>query len=146
MNQTLSKAIFEKETKELNGRVAQVRGWKVHELNYPIVDITFIRAGRKSFRVRMKCQDYDEQPPSIEFLTDDGNHLMAIPTGTNVINPGLHETTKRPFVCSPGSLEYHTHSGHISDKWDNYRGTANYDLGGILTQIYHAWFKTTDPA
>ncbi len=146
MNQTLSKAIFEKETKELNGRGAQVRSWIVNELNYPIVDITFTRAGRKPFQVKMKCQDYDELPSSIEFLSADGNLLTIVPSGTSVINGGPHSVTQRPFICSPGTLEYHTHVSHVPDKWENYRGKPEYDLGGILTQIYHAWCKTTDPA
>jgi hypothetical protein len=42
-----------------------------------------------------------------------------------------------------GAREYHTHSSHVNDLWDNYKHRGGYDLGGILHQLWSAWLKTT---
>lgn len=146
MNLQLSKALFDEQTKHLSGRVLEVRRWVVNAISYPTVDISFTASGRKNFRVRMICKDYNEKPPSIEFLHQDGSYIMTTPTGHGVINGGQHNNTLRPFMCSPGSLEYHTHPSHVNDLWENYKNQSGFDLGGILTQLFYAWQKTTDVA
>lgn len=145
MNPVLSKVFFESQTKDLGGRIAQIRSWVIHSLTYPVIDISFTHGNRKAFRVRMKCENYNELPPSIELLSKDEKFLKKVPIGTFVLNQGPHPITKRPFICNPGSLEYHTHRSHKNDLWDNYRKRPEYNLGGILTQIYNAWCKTIDP-
>lgn len=146
MNATLTRTLFEDQTKNLTGRLLEVRSWVINKMSYPILDVTFSHLGRRSLRVRMVCLDYDELPASIELLSEDGHYLAQTPAGSNVINGGKHHNTQRPFICSPGSLEYHTHQSHVSDLWENYRGKSGYDLGGMLTQIYNAWLKTKDVA
>jgi len=144
MNSILSKEIFENQTKHIKGRLLEARQWRVNEMSHPILDVTFLSSTRRPLRIKMKCDRYDELPASIEILSEDGSFLMKPPTGTNVINVGAHSVTGRPFICSPGSFEYHTHSGHTNDLWENYKNKSDYDLGGMLTQIHNAWSKTTD--
>lgn len=144
MNQTLSKAIFEKETLGFTDRLLEVRSWTINEKSFPILDVTFHSSERKSLRIKMICENYNEDPTSIELLNEDGTFLLLAPKGHGVINPSLHPNTNRPFICSPGSKEYHKHSSHLNDSWENYKGQSGYDLGGMLTQIYNAWKKTTD--
>lgn len=145
MNRLLSKAFFDEQTKNLAGeRLLNSRGWKVNQLDYPIIDITFTREGRTTFRVRLKCDSWNESPPSIELLSEDGQYLTRLPAGSGVLNSGPHQLSGRPFICTPGSLEYHTHTSHINDHWENYKGKPAYDLGGIITQIWNAWRKTND--
>jgi len=145
MNKDLAKTIFAKEVHSLNAtRLLQVRSWQINELEFPIIDFTFQQAGRNSFRVRFQCENWNEQPPSISLHSEDGQFLKTLPKGSGVLNPGRHPSTGRPFTCTPGSREYHTHPSHISDHWENYKGKSNYDLGGILTQIWNAWRKTHD--
>ncbi|MDZ7650295.1 MAG: hypothetical protein U5K54_25920 [Cytophagales bacterium] len=146
MNSALSKEMFDDQTKHFSERLLELREWTVNKMSYPILDVTFSRPGRKQFRVRMICDNYDEFPSSIELLGGDGAYLVHAPTGSNVINIGKHQNTQRPFICSPGSLEYHTHPSHLTDLWENYKGTSRYDLGGMLTQIHNAWLKTQDVA
>jgi hypothetical protein len=38
-----------------------------------------------------------------------------------------------------GVREYHTHSSHVSDAWENYKTKSGYDLGGVITQVWRAW-------
>jgi hypothetical protein len=145
MNKALSEAVFDEQTKNLaDPRLLKVRMWVINEINYPIVDITFQRPGRRPFRVRLKCDKWNSEPPPIELLSEGGSYLSRLPSGSGVLNQGPHPTTGRPFICSPGALEYHIHSSHVTDHWENYKGKSSFDLGGIITQIWNAWRKTND--
>lgn len=144
MNIILSKELFKEQTRHFSPKLLDLRSWILNELQYPIIDITFLNPTRASFRVRIKCENYDELPCSFEFLDSNGEYLIKIPRGSGVINHGNHPTTKKPFVCSPGSLEYHTHPNHVADLWENYRGKSGFDIGGMITQIHNAWLKTKD--
>lgn len=144
MNPSFSKLIFEKETNGFTTRLLEIRSWIINEKSYPYLDVTFHSIERKPLRIKIICENYNEEPASIQLLNEDGTFLLKAPTGQGVINPGIHPVTNRPFICSPGSKEYHIHSSHLNDSWENYKGQPGYDLGGMLTQIYNAWKKTTD--
>lgn len=144
MNTSLSKAIFEKQTSGLSGTLLEIRSWQINECLYPILDVTFNSTSRKPLRIRMDCENYNEEPASIQLLNPDGTFLVNAPNGHGVINNSCHPKTNHPFICSPGSREYHQHPSHTNDNWDNYKDHSSYDLGGMLTQIYNSWNKTTD--
>lgn len=144
MNKSLSKEIFDNESGSFPDKLLELRSWIINEKSYPILDVTFHSTTRKPLRIRMICDNYNEEAATIQLLNEDGTILQHAPTGHGVINPSLHPTTLRPFICSPGSKEYHTHSSHLNDSWENYRGQSGFDLGGMLTKIYNAWLKTTD--
>lgn len=145
MNNGLSKALFDEQVKNLgNTRLLQLRLWDVAKIEYPTIDVIFRQPSRTPFRVRFICESWPELPPSIELLFENGDYLQRLPQGTSVLNSGPHPLTGRPFICTPGSREYHTHSGHITDLWDYYKEQQENDLGGILTQIWNAWKKTID--
>lgn len=144
MNNALSKLVFNEQTKHFSQRLLEIRSWSLNEIQFPILDITFSHTDRQPFRVCMVCENYDESPCAIELLNLKGEFLIQTPTGSNVINQGKHPNTKRPFICSPGSLEYHTHTNHLNDLWENYRGKSGFDIGGMISQIHNAWLKTID--
>lgn len=145
MNRALSQALFEREANALNSaRLLELRNWMINGITFPVIDITFSQPDRNSFRVRLLCNDWNEQPPSVELLSADGSYLEKLPSGSGVLNSGLHGNTGRPFICTPGTLEYHTHPSHLQDSWENYKGKSSFDLGGLLTQIWNAWNKTND--
>jgi hypothetical protein len=145
MNRVISENIFSEQTQYLaDQRLVELRGWIIHQISYPVIDITFNKEGRAGFRVRLLCQDWDGKPPSVELLSVDGNYLIRLPQGSGVLNSGHHLITRRPFICSPGSLEYHTHPSHIADRWENYKNRSGFDLGGIISQIWSAWGITHD--
>jgi hypothetical protein len=128
----------------LHGDLLQLRKWTVFSRTFPVLDLGFEGAGRQPFRVRFDCDDWNEVPPSITLLSFDGEAFTKVPTGPPAIfHQGPHANTGRPFVCMAGSREYHTHQSHTGDLWDNYKTRAGYDLGGIATQIWNGWLKST---
>lgn len=145
MHELASRAIFEDQTKHLKGRLLEVRQWQVISASYPVLDVCFEAAGRVPMRLRMGCEDWNDLPPSVTLLNSEGNPLGAgsAPTGSNIFHQGPHDATKLPFVCMAGTREYHTHSSHVGDSWDNYKAGSGFDLGGILTQIWNGWLKCT---
>lgn len=145
MNNALAKAMFVEHTRCLDDpRLLELRSWKINELSYPIIDITFIHDLRRPLRIKLTAASWNTEPPSIELLDQNGSHLVRLPRGSGVLNSGRHPLTNRPFICTPGSKEYHTHPSHIMDYWTNYSGKSSFDLGGIITQIWNAWRKTHD--
>lgn len=139
MHELLSQRLFDEQVKHLTPRLAKSRGWVLHQVSYPILDCEFQAEGRTSLRLRLNCQNWNTQPPSIDLLDSAGVYLLKPAGMSSVFNPSEHERTGRPFVCMRGSLEYHTHPSHLTDQWESLRTSDNYTLGGILTQLWHAW-------
>lgn len=139
MHKAASKKLFDSQV-NFPEALLRLRNWKVNQTEYPVLDVTFRDERGRSFRVRLVCDDWDDQPPSIEFLSPEGELLRSItrdPAG--IFNEGPHPNTGRPFVCTIGAREYHTHSSHLNDYWTNYKGRPGFDLGGILTKLWRAW-------
>ncbi len=142
MNSELSEEIFKIQTKFCSdATLLSVRSWKIVTLSFPRMEVEFSSNGRPPIIIKMLCDEWDDLPPSIDLLDQTGTPLAKFPQGQghSVFNNSLHPITKRPFLCIPGVREYHEHSSHISDKWDNYKNKSGYDLGGILTRVWSAW-------
>lgn len=144
MHPAAAKELFERDVAGLSLALAQRRQWIVHTLEFPTIDCSFSAAGRTSLRLRFMCNDWNDLPPSITLHAADGSLLTAaLSNPTGVFHPAPHPITNRLFICMRGSREYHTHPSHVSDPWEKHKGTSSYDLGGILTQVWHAWLKGT---
>lgn len=143
MNDAASRALFDTETGNIV-RLIQLRGWKVYAHAHPIIDVGFpLRAGRE-LRVRLTADQWNEQPPSVALLRSDGSFATKedLPAyGGTIFNHGPHHTTGQPFVCMAGIREYHTHPSHIPDHWSNYRTRSDFNLAGLLTQLWSASLK-----
>lgn len=143
MLEALSRAAFDRDVGRIDARSARMCDWTILEANYPILDVLFNHASAAPLRLRLNCTDWDELPPSIELLNGEGKHLDTAPPNVGgVFNGGAHPSTGRPFVCMRGAREYHTHSSHTTDLWDNYRGTSGMDIGGIVLQLWRAWKRS----
>lgn len=157
MLETVSKRLFDDALSPLTPRLEKGWGWIVNEASYPILDVTFVRPGKRSIRVRLSCEGWDDEPPSMTLLTPDGEPLESPwqggnpeyaglftpgPSGNTIFNGGPHELTGKPFVCMRGSKEFHTYSGHRHELWDNYRGQTGNDLLGLLAQVWKAWSRS----
>jgi hypothetical protein len=139
-----SLALFNDDVATLTPELARRRGWILHTLEFPTVDCSFTASARTTLRVRLMCDDWNDQPPAISLLAADGSPLSQLmANGTGVFHQGPHPQTNRPFVCMRGAREYHTHPSHIADPWESLRDQSRYTLGGILTQLWHAWLKGT---
>lgn len=142
MHPAAAKALFDQEVANFTPMLAARRSWLFHALNFPLIDCSFTAAGRTTSRLRMQCDDWDDLPPAISLHNADGSLLTTVPRNpTGVFHVGPHPLTKRPFVCMRGVREYHTHPSHVADPWENLKGKSSYSLGGILTQVWHAWQK-----
>jgi hypothetical protein len=109
---------------------------------YPKLVVDFTRAQHPTLRLIMDCGGFPGTPPSITLANDNGTPLSSAPMAPGgQFHHGPHVLTGRPFVCMRGCREYHTHESHVGDVWDNYRGTPEFSLGGILTQLWNAWLK-----
>ena len=140
VHEAVSRQLFEDAVKGIGSDVCAARGWTVFSATYPIVEVGFIAPERKPVRVRVRCDGWNGQPPSIEWLDADGVPLTSIPQGPGgQLNNSAHPQTGRPFVCMVGVREYHTHPSHTGDSWETYKKRPGYDLGGIITQVWRAW-------
>lgn len=145
MHPTAAQALFETQVAALTPALAQRRGWVVHEVSWPMIDCSFTSPQRTTLRVRLRCENWNDQPPSIDLLDADGNYLTRhFSNPTSVYNMSAHPDTARPFVCMAGSREYHTHPSHLTEFWDGFKDRSSHDLGGLLTQLWNAWRKGND--
>lgn len=143
MNEAASKALFEHDVAGLTDRLLTSRNWSLLGKGFPVLDVGFRAENRVMFRLRLIAQNWNDEPPSIELLNDAGEFLTQLPRHPgNVFNNGAHPATGRPFVCMAGAREYHIHSSHTGDSWENYKKRDGYTLGGILTQLWNAWLKS----
>lgn len=144
MNTLASQALFDREIAILP-RLAHLRGWTTHKIEYPVIDVTLADKGRSPLRVRLVAKEWDEVPPSVELLAPNGEFLSSnqIPA-QGIFNRSRHRYTGRPFVCMVGTLEYHTHESHINDHWENYRRQANRGLADLLGQVWNGWLHTRE--
>lgn len=142
MHDLLARSAFVDEVRHLTPELCGLRGWVLREAEYPMVVVDLTGAGRTSLRLIVDCTGFPGTPPSITFANDNGVPLRVVPVAPGgQFHQGPHPQTGLPFVCMRGSREYHTHTSHIGDCWDNYRGTAEFTLGGIVTQVWNAWLK-----
>lgn len=142
MHPAAAKALFQEEATGLSPSLAQRRQWILHAVEFPLIDCSFTASGRTTLRVKLSCEEWHDRPPSISLYAADGTLLTSLPPNpTGVFHAGPHPTTNRPFICMRGSWEYHTHPSHLADLWENVKGKSSFTLGGILTQVWHAWQK-----
>lgn len=138
MHRMVSEQHFGDETAGFTPELFELRGWKPFEIAFPVIDVGFTAGGEIRVRIRMRCEQYNDDPASIELLNPQGQFLESVeadPAG--VFNPGKHPSTGRPFICMRGSKEYHTHPSHIGDSWHGIRDS--HSLGYVLTQVWRAW-------
>jgi hypothetical protein len=115
------------------------RGWVVNEASFPVLDVTI--SSSRPLRMKLDCQDWDEQPPAAFLLEESGQPLASqVPGG--IFHAGPHPNRPGPFICMRGYREYHTHSNHLTDVWSTYRGQDGNNIVGLLDQVSRAWRRT----
>lgn len=142
MHIALSRSLFENKVGQWPPDLAKSRGWIIHKIEYPVIDCEFTATERTPLRLYCDFSDWDEQPPSVALQNSAGELLRTLPSNpTGVFNTNSHPTTGRPFICTAGVREFHIHSSHLNEKWEQFRGKPGFDLGDILTKLWHAWLK-----
>jgi len=136
VHEAASKLKFERDVAIFTETFLRSRNWSLHEVRCPILDVTF--NGKRAFRIRLSCDQWNELPPSAEILQADGWDFKN-PPPTAIINASAHPTTGKVFICMRGFREFHTHPGHRTEHWANYRDEDGNNLPGLLDQVCHAW-------
>jgi hypothetical protein len=138
VHEILAKSNFDNDSKFLTPTFLASRNWILHTCEFSIIDVTF--KGNRPLRVRLSCDDWDEQAPSADLLDIDGlKPAQGLPGG--IFHSDQHPNTHRPFICMRGFREYHTHPSHLGDYWATYRGQDGMNLSGLLDQLSRAWRK-----
>lgn len=133
----LSQEFFLKETEKLTPTFIRTRNWKIISKNYPELLIEINSENKEPLRVLCNLHDYPTTAPSYQFLDKNQNLLIALP-GINggYINMSPHPISGGAFICAPGAREYHTHSSHTNDHWENYRNRLeDYGIIPMLSKI-----------
>jgi hypothetical protein len=142
MHPAAAKALFEEQSRHLTSELCERRGWILHHLAFPTISLSYTAPSRTPLRMTYTFNDWNDLPPSIRLENPDGTPLHQLtPNPTGIFHVGPHNVTNLPFVCMRGSREYHTHPSHVSDLWAPLRDEGKFDIGGIMTQIWHAWSK-----
>lgn len=139
MHEALARRKFDGDLAPLSGIFTRNSRILVNSMEFPFLDVTFEHSS--PLRLRMRADQWNELPPSVELLDAAGNP-NATPMPGGIFNPSAHPNTGMPFVCMRGTLEYHTHPSHTQEVWDQYKGTDGMDLLGIALQIGNAWRRT----
>ena len=142
MHIAVSRSLFDEALRTWPPELAESRAWIVHQAAFPVIDCEFTRTGRTPLRLVCDFTDWDDQPPSISIRNSSGEVLSTLlPNTTAVFNGSPHPITGRPFVCMAGTKEFHSHSSHLNESWEQYRGKPGFGLGDILTKLWNAWLK-----
>ena len=140
MHEAASRALFEEEVGKLRPELLESRGWTIFSKDYPILEVGFSAQDDARLRLRFTCDDWNDRPPSVQFLDSEGRPVPTIERDpASVFNNSPHPATGKPFICMKGVREYHTHPSHTADAWEAIRRSDKFTLGGILTQVWHVW-------
>ena len=138
MHEVLARENFARDVGFLSPVFLQSRGWILNQVEMPILDVTFTSA--TPLRVRLRCDEWDELPPSVELLKVDGGAYVEGLKGP-VFHKDSHPIVGRSWVCMVGYREYHTYVSHVTDVWAAYRGQDGMNLSGLLDRLNRAWRK-----
>lgn len=144
----------------------ELEGWRAHEREYRergwillrrdelVVEIAFAARVQASTSpaplpvvtvcVRLDYRNYDLWPPSLTFI----DLFTGQPIFPHVQAPldgrlpdlriDVHPKFQRPFLCVPGTREYHEHPQHDGDSWLLHRGQQRGSLTTICDLVWRA--------
>jgi Predicted metal binding domain len=155
MHPELSRKLFDEQVAKITGNADLLvdRGWLVLFAVYP--ELTIAVRHRRTNRVRVfrfLFEDWNDQPPRLSFV--DGETLETLPGTMWPKSPtsywhatgwqpaGSPTPTAEPFMCMAGIREYHTHTSHVTDSWENYKNQSDFDLGGIVSKVTEVFQKS----
>lgn len=138
VHEALAKANFELDVAFMSETFLRSRGWTLHSATFPTLDVTFNSV--RPLRLRLQCDQWNELPPSVWLLNPDGSANVQGLRGPT-FHLDSHPTTGRQFICMVGSREYHTHTSHVTDLWENYKAQNGMNLPGLLDRFNRAWRK-----
>jgi hypothetical protein len=134
------------------------RGWLLLDRQGAQIDVGFLAQlslGGQSVPVMAACvrldyTNYDVWPPSVEFIDPrTGDYvapvvqaIMQTDEGPRNILVSGHPETDRPFLCVPGTRQYHSHPQHSGDLWLLHRGAREGSLVTVCDRIWRTMART----
>ena len=131
------------------------RGWFVMDTAFPKVFVIFAKPDMPPmpvvFGVEIDFTNYDLEPPSVvlvdpftrepytgQELASKGVLLLHLKPGENTLGNFLQAETPDaiPFICFPGTREYHRHPAHTGDSWLLHRGRGEGRLYFLLEKLF----------
>jgi hypothetical protein len=83
---------------------------------YPILRVALAWPARQlEIPLQLNAEDWDYRPPSASWVQEDGSLWNDPVPSTNGFQIG--DATHRPWLCFPGSLEFHEWAGHHTELW-----------------------------
>lgn len=154
----ITRSKFDREIAEFkkHQRYHHRRGWLLIEASYPKVFVIFakpeIHPQAILFGVEIDFKNYDLWPPSVtlvEPFTREPYTNETFPAGIRFPyrvgeDPGQFQdflqkselSGGRPFICMPGTREYHEHPAHTGNSWLLHRGRGAGTLFFLLNKLY----------
>lgn len=139
-----------------NRELYRRRGWVLVSRDGLIVDVAFTAQVQVSTSaaplpivtacIRLDYSDYDLEPPSLTFIDLQSGkphfpHVQALiltEEGPRDLLIRAHPQTKLPFLCIPGTREYHSHPQHSGDSWLLHRSRRAGALAVICDQVWRS--------
>ncbi len=99
--------------------------------------------------VRLLYDNYDVWPPSLTFINaftgepapPSARALVLTDQGFRNVLLDQHPRTGLPFLCVPGTREYHTHPQHTGDAWLLHRNEREGSIVTISDRIWHTMVR-----
>lgn len=115
MDPSVSEALFDEEVGKMRQWVRFKDGrWAIVSATFPdlIVELPHPSGLRRRFRLR--CDDWNEKPPSVKSVNAAGEELPSEPTGGKWmrLNTGYG-------LCAEWTREYHAH--HTNNPWSSHQ-------------------------
>lgn len=149
---TAAKFARELEHWDANADTYRRRGWLMVARAETSVDVAFTAKvalpGQVidvvAATVRFDFCNYDLWPPSVAFIDlAEGSPWMPpmraiadTPDGPRDLLVNGHPNTGQPFLCVPGTREYHSHPQHSGDDWLLHRGTGAGRLASLCDLLW----------
>ena len=110
------------------------RGILLRHVGGPIVEVSFLRRAQVfpapfvAACIRLDYTNYDLEPPSLMFANPFTGGpgtpylpILHVDPATKSVQPlvpdGVHPATGLPFLCIPGTWEFHSHMEHTNEPW-----------------------------
>lgn len=135
MDPAASRALFDEEIDPLK-RLAMFKGGGLVILSaaYPDLVVELPHPSGKRRRFRLRADNWNELPPSVQPIDADGNDVRGEPSG------GYWTTLNGSWgLCVPGTREYHQH--HAENPWANHRASTT--IANVLGRVYFCYRQST---
>jgi hypothetical protein len=149
---TARKFARELELWDANAETYRRRGWLMVGRGELWVDVAFTTkvtflnqvADVVCATVRFEFSNYDLWPPSLTFINLTSTEpwmppmraFMETSEGPRDLIVNMHPDTELPFLCVPGTREYHSHPQHSGDDWLLHRGSGEGRLAPLCDLLW----------